>query len=324
MIRNPPKPAICLLRTVAMAALARAFGIWWMVALLAILGAGCGRGFEKDRPVLSLKEMSREQRFIFLKGYRGDWRGSADKNRGIPPPPIEKSWPVGVQLISLPDPTGGITRAISVVDAITKRRSRRAYTEQPLTLGELSWLLWCTQGIEKVDRDKDGNVIANYRTVPSAGARHPFETYLSVHRVEGLNPGIYRYLPVEHKLLPIRYDGGMALDFMAACYNQEHVAKSAVLFIWAAVPYRTEWAYGFIAAKLVAVDAGHVCQNLYLGAEAVGIGVCAILGYDQQRMDSLLCLDGREEFVIYAATAGRLPPSSVGQEAGGMSSHETF
>jgi SagB-type dehydrogenase family enzyme len=294
------------------------------IAALAVFTGGCGaRTGRETREILSLKEMSREQRMVFLKGYRGDWRDSVDKNRGIPPPPIEKPWPAGAELVSLPDPFEAPAADVALVEAVRNRRSRRAYTAEGLTLAELSWLLWCTQGIEKIERNDDGNVVATYRPVPSGGARHPFETYLSVHRVEGLKAGIYRYLPVEHKLLPLRYDANMASDFKSACYNQEHVGRAAVLFIWAAVPCRTEWAYGIIAPKLIAVDAGHVCQNLYLGAEAIRVGVCGILGYDQQRLDSLLCLDGRNEFVIYLASVGRTSTGGPDSQAGGALTHET-
>jgi len=79
-----------------------------------------------------------------------------------------------------------------------------------------------------------------------------------------------------------------------------------VVFIWTAVPYRTEWRYGPVSPKLVALDAGHACQNLYLAVEAIGAGTCAIGAYDQELSDAMCGVDGRDEFVVYMAPVGRL------------------
>ena len=129
--------------------------------------------------------------------------------------------------------------------------------------------------------------------------------HLVINRVVGVAPGLYRYLPLEHQLLVIREDGGLAKRVPEACYGQAFTGNSAVVFVWSAIPYRTEWHYGCIAQKLVAVDVGHVCQNLYLAAESIHGGVCAVLGYNQARMDALLGIDGKDEFVIYLAATGK-------------------
>ena len=77
-------------------------------------------------------------------------------------------------------------------------------------------------------------------------------------------------------------------------------------FVWTAIPYRMEWRYGMAAHKVIAIDAGHVCQNLYLACEAVDAGTCAIAAYDQERMDRLLGVDGSEEFTVYLASVGKI------------------
>jgi len=195
---------------------------------------------------------------------------------------------------------------LSVRDAVRNRRSRREYSAEKFSLEELSYLLWATQGISRIDRDEEGKVIAQYRTVPSGGAKHPFETYLFINRVVGVHPGLYRYLPVEHQLLVIKEDAALAEQVRASCYGQEFIGNAAVTFVWVAIPYRTEWHYGCIAEKLIAIDVGHLCQNLYLAAESIHSGVCAAMGYNQARMDALLSLDGKDEFVIYLAAAGKL------------------
>ncbi len=273
--------------------------------LLTALAASAATPPAPER-IRELGEMSVEQRRVFLRGYPGDWRKESDDHKGLAAPPIEKSYPPDAKRIDLVKPEAFTVGGKRVVDAIRDRRSHREYSEQAFTLEELSYLLWATQGISKIERDDKGNVVAQFRTVPSGGARHPFETYLVINRVHGVKPGLYRYLPVEHQLLVIREDAELVKQMTGACYGQAFVGNAAVAFVWSAIPYRTEWHYGCIAQKLVAVDVGHVCENLYLAADSIKGGVCALLGYHQTRMDALIGLDGKDEFVIYMAAAGKL------------------
>ena len=246
-----------------------------------------------------------EQRRAFLRGTVSNWRLNTDKRRGKTPPPIQKPYPFDAKRLDLIAPDKFKVGSVSVKDAIRNRRSRREFSAASFSLEELSYLLWATQGISKVDRDENGGVIAQFRTVPSGGARHPFETYLFINRVTGVKPGLYRYLPVEHQLLVIKEDSALGEQVAASCYGQSFTGNSAVTFVWAALPYRTEWKYGTIAEKLVAMDVGHLCQNLYLAVESIHGAVCAVMGYNQSRMDALLGLDGKDEFVIYLAAAGK-------------------
>jgi len=185
---------------------------------------------------------------------------------------------------------------------IDKRRSRRAYTSESLTLEELSFLLWTTQGVREIAR---GGVAA-MRTVPSGGARHPFETYLAVERVEGLAPGLYRYQPLDHQLVKLSEEAELGRQVARGCNYQAFVGRAAVTFIWTVIPYRSEWRYSFISHKVIAIDAGHLCQNLYLASEAIGAGTCAIAAYEQGTMDEILGVDGKEEFTIYVAPVGKI------------------
>jgi SagB-type dehydrogenase family enzyme len=141
------------------------------------------------------------------------------------------------------------------------------------------------------------------RTVPSAGGRHPFETYLLTNRVKGLEPGLYRYLSVEHKLLCLRADVELAEQVADAFMRW--VQRSAVVFIWTTLPYRTEWRYSIVAHKLIAQESGHICQNLYLASEAIGAGACAIV-YDQTKLDRILGVDGQDEFALSVAPVGKV------------------
>ncbi|HRS94379.1 MAG TPA: SagB/ThcOx family dehydrogenase, partial [Candidatus Latescibacteria bacterium] len=89
------------------------------------------------------------------------------------------------------------------------------------------------------------------------------------------------------------------------CLGQEFVSRAAATFFWTTIPARMEWRYDRAAHKVIAVDAGHVCQNLYLACTAMGAGACAIAAYDQDACDRLLSVDGDEEFTVYIATVGK-------------------
>ncbi|WP_093884190.1 SagB/ThcOx family dehydrogenase [Syntrophus gentianae] len=224
-----------------------------------------------------------------------------DQNRGITPPPIEK--PYSGEALRIDLPRRERLREIGRIDlaaAIGQRESRRTYVRKPLSLEELSFLLWATQGIkEKLD---PGHAL---RTVPSAGCRHALETYLVILNVSGMEQGIYRYLPLEHQLIFEFTEENLERKIVRAALDQPYPGEAAVTFIWTAIPYRMEWRYGLAAHKVIAIEAGHVCQNLYLACEAIGAGTCAIGAYDQSGMDKLLRIDGEEEFTIYLASVGR-------------------
>jgi SagB-type dehydrogenase family enzyme len=224
-----------------------------------------------------------------------------DQNRGIAPPPVEKPFPPEARRIDLPqyDQLEDIGN-IDLKEAVRNRKSRRSYSRQPLSIEELSLLLWATQGIrQKLD---SGHAL---RTVPSAGCRHAFETYLCILNVRDLDRGIYRYLPLEHQLLFEFAEENLNMRISQAALGQSYPGVAAVTFIWTCIPYRMEWRYGIAAHKVIAIDAGHVCQNLYLACEAVGAGACAIAAYDQEAMDKLLRIDGQDEFTIYLASVGK-------------------
>jgi SagB-type dehydrogenase family enzyme len=241
----------------------------------------------------------------FLKGALKDVTAASDMKKGVPAPPIQKEFPKDAKLIDLVAPQNITPGKMSAVQAINDRRSRRQFTDEKLTLEELSCLLWNTQGVQALARADDGSVEYHLRTVPSGGARHPFETYLLVNRVESLDPGIYRYLPVDHKLLPLYGGEGLESRITRACFGAGFPAESAVMFVWAALPRRTEWKYTDAAYKMIAIEAGHVCQNLYISCESIGLGTCAMLGYNQLEMDALIGVDGEDEFTVYIAPVGR-------------------
>jgi len=226
-----------------------------------------------------------------------------DQGRNVPPPPLEKPFKKGTSRVSLPprEEMDKVIRNGDLLSAMTNRESRRNFSIVPLSLTELAFLLWSTQGI----RSMAAPGVA-LRTVPSAGARHSFETYLFVRNVLDLDNGLYRYLPVEHELLSLGKVERMEPRLVEACLGQGFVGSAAVTFVWSTIPYRMEWRYAHCAHRVILMDAGHVCQNLYLACEAIGAGTCAVAAYDQERVDGLIGLDGEDEFVIYLAPVGKV------------------
>ncbi len=227
-----------------------------------------------------------------------------DQNQGVDPPPLQKPPKTDQPLIPLPGRESFSDFAgTDLLEAIGSRRSHRRFREAPLTLTELAMLLWATQGIREII----GPGCA-LRTVPSAGCRHAFETYLLVSNITGLAPGSYRYLPVDHALVCEQEleRNQLRQALSQATLNQAFVAAAPVAFAWTVIPYRMEWRYHTAAHRVIAMDVGHLCQNLYLACEAIAAGTCAIAAYNQSLMDQLLEVDGKDEFTIYLAPVGKV------------------
>ncbi len=224
------------------------------------------------------------------------------QGQGLPQPPLELPVPEDAALIALPGVESLAIPAADLRTVIEQRRSLRRYTPAALSLEELSYLLWLTQGVKRVTARP-----ATLRTVPSAGARHAFETILLVNRVDGLQPGLYRYIATRHALLPLPAPADVTARVMTGTHEQESIGNSAVTFIWAAVTERMSWRYVERSMRYLFLDAGHVCQNLYLAAESIGCGVCAIASFDDAYINEFLGLDGVDRFVIYLGALGRRP-----------------
>ena len=240
----------------------------------------------------------------FLKTHIWDdfQMDNTDQSKGITHPPLQKEYPDGTPLIDLVTPDKFSSGKMSLIEAIKKRKSHRKFSNESLTCEEVSYLIWAAQGVHEVWRQGT----ATRRTVPSGGSRHPFETYIAVHRVDDIEAGLYRYLPIDHKLYRIPTEGDLSEQIGIAARNQKFVGKCAVTFIWTVVPYRSEWRYEKTSHKTMTLDAGHMCQNLYLACESINAGTCAIGAYTQDKMDQILGVDGKEEFTIYVAPVGKI------------------
>ncbi len=230
----------------------------------------------------------------------------SDQDRGVNPPPVESRILPDAVEIALPlyDSVKAIKPGLA--NCILDRVSRRKYTTGSITLEELSFLLWATQGVKKTINAYKNRGTVTFRTVPSAGARHPFETYLAINRVTGVKPGIYRYSALRHSLIFLFQENNIGEKLTTAAAGQSFTGEAPVVFFWACRPYMGEWRYKGESHKAMLLDAGHVCQNLYLAAESLQLGTVAIAAYSQGKVDDLLHLDGVDEFVVYLAPVGRV------------------
>ncbi|HSM23725.1 MAG TPA: SagB/ThcOx family dehydrogenase [Anaerolineaceae bacterium] len=236
----------------------------------------------------------------FLEKTKYKYLSESLQRQGVPIPPLELPYDPTAELISLPDPETMPAYPMDLRKAIDQRCTLRRYEETSLTQDELSFLLWTTQGVKSVT-----NRPVTFRTVPSAGARHAFETYLVINKVDGIKPGLYRYISLEHALLPIEVNGTVSERIAEACLQQNQISNSAVSFIWVVVTERMYWRYGERGYRYLHLDAGHVCQNLYLAAEAIDSGVCAIAAFDDDALNNELNLDGENLWAIYVGALGK-------------------
>lgn len=236
----------------------------------------------------------------FIEKTKYQYLNLSDQSKGIPPPALQLAYPEDIDVIPLPEWNEIDISRENVATVINQRKSIRQYQATMVSLSELSYLLWCTQGVKEVISD-----LATRRTVPSAGARHALETTLLVNRVEELEAGLYRYLSLEHQLAVIQNKKSDVDEIVNASFGQDFIRHSAVTFIWSAVIYRMKWRYGERAYRYIFLDAGHIAQNLYLSSESIGCGVCAIAAFSDDEMNRILNFDGKEHFVIYMAAVGK-------------------
>ena len=210
-------------------------------------------------------------------------------------PATHKRYPSALKvLLSPPQIEGGA----SIWDVLRERRSVRRFQETSLKETSLSQLLWAAQGITRGGRG------IGFRTAPSAGALYPVETYLVIHAVEGIDAGVYHYSAKNHELDQLK-TGDFRQDVARAALDQNMAYGANVVFIWTAVFERSKWKYRQRAYRYVYLDAGHIAQNVALGAVALGLGSCQIAALYDTEVDSLLGVDGVEESTIYMTVVGK-------------------
>jgi len=203
---------------------------------------------------------------------------------------------VSVALDGVPD--GSLWRSLE------SRRSRRNFTSDPISLPDLSRLVWAAQGATA----RAGAFIL--RTAPSAGALYPVETYLFINRADGIKPGIYHY-NIRKASLELLKKGNRGRELSEATLGQGQCRRAAAVFVFTAIIDRCKWKYAQRAFRYIYMDAGHISENIYLAAEDMGLGCCAIGAFFDEQVNALLGVDGKFETAIYLAATG---PFKEGEE----------
>ena len=199
--------------------------------------------------------------------------------------------------IQLPPPS--LNGTMSVEEALYKRRSVRNYSDIPLSLNQVSQLLWAAYGVTKTSQGS-GRM---YKTAPSAGAIYPLEIYILAGNVEYLEPGLYQYIPATHVLIPQKM-GDLREDTKNACLEQNAITNAPASIVFTAVCERTTSKYGTRGKeRYVSMEVGHAAQNVYLQATAMGLGTTAIGAFNDEALHKLLNLPNEQE-VFYLMPIG--------------------
>jgi SagB-type dehydrogenase family enzyme len=195
-------------------------------------------------------------------------------------------------IVTLPEPR--YDSDVSIEQTLLSRRSIRSFADEPLTLQEVSQLLWAAQGIT----DSLGR-----RTAPSAGALYPLEIYAVAGNVKNLSSGVYKYEPEKHQLVRVM-DGDMRDELANAALGQSSVRGGAVAFVITAVYERTTVKYGDRGIRYVHIEVGHAAENLCLQATAMDLGAVTVGSFDDEQVAAVLNLP-EDEQPLYIIPVGR-------------------
>jgi SagB-type dehydrogenase family enzyme len=220
-----------------------------------------------------------------LLGGRLDWANKPETYKKYPSTKVimlSKSFP---------------TQTLSIVEALRRRRSTRSFLPKPLSLDDLSFLLWACTGVQREERGYE------FRTAPSAGALYPVETYVVVNNVEGLAKGVYHYNIEAHALEEL-HSGDFTEETVHAALEQKACGEAPVVFVWASVFDRCKWKYAQRAYRYVYLDAGHIAENLALAATGSGLASCQMGAFFDDEVNHIIGVDGEDESAIYLSVVG--------------------
>ena len=237
----------------------------------------------------------------FLRKTRYPDFSTVDLIKRVPQPPTELPVREGARVIRLPDPKDLAVSDVTVREAIEGWQQAPYFSRSSLTLGELSFLLWCTQGVRKTGDDE-----VQTRNVISGGSRYPLETFFVAGEVEGIPTGLYRYLPLSHRIVLEREASDLPFEMGTASMNFKVVTRAAVTFLWVGIPYRSTWALGNRGYRSMLIEAGHVCQVLIFAAACIGSQVHALDLFHDEYMVRLANLDAGTQWPLYLAAVGRI------------------
>ena len=241
-----------------------------------------------------------------LEELTPDWRSK---------PPLYKFYSYA-PVFGLPSPAlrPGEQPGPDIISIVGRRRTVRSFGATPLTLLELSRLLWASAGVTASFVTPQGQDF--YRATPTAGALYPIETYVVVNKVEGLEPGLYHYRvagldilerPIvegSHSLEQLRV-GDLRAEISAAALDQGLCGRAGAVFIWTAVFARSEWKYRERSYRYFYLDAGHMAAQVSLAAVSQDLGTCQIAAFYDPELNALLGVDGQTEGSLYLTAVGR-------------------
>jgi len=233
--------------------------IYIVIIAIAVIGTGIGGAFMLPQ----------------LFGDERDGKGSTDESIKLPEPKYDSS--------------------ISIEQALLERRSVRAYQDEPLTLTEVSQLLWSAQGITDPKR--------GFKTAPSAGALYPLEVYVVIGNIEGITEGVYKYMPYKHELVMVR-NGDVRDKLAVAALGQACVRKGAIAIVFSAVYERTTRKYGDRGIRYVHMEAGHAAQNVCLQAVSLNLGTVVVGAFRDNEVSKILNLPDEEQ-PLYILPVGK-------------------
>jgi SagB-type dehydrogenase family enzyme len=296
--RPAPLPPTAARGTPAEAApkLSRRRFLWPGLSLAA--GAGLGRWTASRAAPLTL-EPGDDLGQVYHQWSKPSYAGLLAKSfHARPQPSPYKEYPgaADVPLPAVPPPGGPPFELV-----IARRRSVREYADRPLTPDELSRLLHAGTGIT----DRRDPTFA-FRAVPSSGALFPIEVYPVVFKVQGVPPGAYHYDVQRHRLELVRA-GDWRREVFQAALSQEMIQHCSLVLVLAGLFERVQWKYADRSYRYILLEAGHLGQNVYLAATALGLGPCGIGAFFDDDLNRLLGIDGRDEAAVYLLALGAAP-----------------
>ena len=238
---------------------------------------------QDDKMILELHEKSSRFR-----------RNAPDKNNI---PAVFKK--INAKKISLPKDFE--KSKLNVEDAITRRVSWREF-KGSMDLKEVSKVLYYSKGFKGLADSEFG--IVQRTNAPSAGSRHSIEIYLVLQRVNGIEDGIYHYDNENHALETITEEKFSDKELELLYYGKKNLFRANMLIFMTAIYTRSSWKYGSRAYRFINLEAGHICQNIYLISEAMGLGCCAIGSWNDEALSNLIKIDPRKEIAVYSAAVG--------------------
>ncbi len=205
-------------------------------------------------------------------------------------------------IIKLPEPK--FTSDYSVEEALLNRRSVREFSDDALSLYEISQILWAAYGVTE-ERSHPSFLRGGLRTAPSAGALYPLDIYLVAGKVKDLPAGIYKYIADGHKL-ELHSSGDSREELAMAALKQDFIKDAPAILFYSAIFSRTTQKYGDRGKeRYVCMDLGHSAENVYLQCASLGLGTCAIGAFTDDMVSSVMMLE-KKEVPLYLMPVGKI------------------